>query len=260
MLDEWRAVVLLPYHPSLAPKAPFARTRYRSILRCKEKIYTMMGTNIETMVLQLNGQTLSNNDAYLADYNPKHQDVLHVIDNDPYSKALNGGLDNVNLVQKYVMTEEDYDKRENTYRAFKKKMLAKDPNWKPVGWKPPVKKGLQAEEKLVPQTLEEVQARMKVGDRCQAVGGRRGEVMYIGRIPELAVPEGTEEFVWVGVKLDLAEGKNDGQVKGRRYFQCEANCGAFFKSNLVEAGDFPEDDPFASSDDDDSDEDVMEEL
>jgi hypothetical protein len=30
------------------------------------------------------------------------------------------------------MSDEDYDKRENTYRAYKKKQVAKDPNWKSI--------------------------------------------------------------------------------------------------------------------------------
>ncbi len=38
----------------------------------------------------------------LGAYGPKDHDVLHVVDNDPNSFAANGGLDNVNLVKKYV--------------------------------------------------------------------------------------------------------------------------------------------------------------
>ena len=51
---------------------------------------------------------------------------------------------------------------------------------------------------------------------------------------------GTTEFAkgddWVGVRLtgdSKGKGKNDGSVKGRRYFICEANCGMFVRQNAV---------------------------
>ena len=100
-----------------------------SVLRCKEKIYTMMGTQISTMQLSLNGVPLDNDDVPLGRYNPRHSQVLHVIDNDPYSNARGGGLENVNLVKKYEMSDEDYAKRTNTYLNYKREQLKKNPNW-----------------------------------------------------------------------------------------------------------------------------------
>jgi len=35
----------------------------------------------------------------------------------------------VSLVKKYEISEESYDKRENTYRNFRKKKMQEDPNW-----------------------------------------------------------------------------------------------------------------------------------
>jgi len=80
---------------------------------------------------------------------------------------------------------------------------------------------------------------MTVGDRCEAAGGRRGEVMYVGKVAEL--PLGW----WVGVKYDEPVGKNDGSVKGVKYFDCPENYGGFLRPDLVSVGDYPEDDPFA---------------
>ena len=50
--------------------------------------------------------------------------------------------------------------------------------------------------------------------RCQVrEGAKRGEVMHVGKT----------EFAagwWVGIKYDEPLGKNDGSVKGKRYFTC----------------------------------------
>jgi len=222
----------------------------------KERVYTMHGTAIAHMKLTLNGFPLDNDNETLYSYGAKTGMVLHVTDTDPYSGAKNGGYENVNLVKKYVMTDEDYEKRDNTYRAYKKKMLAKDPNWKPVHLKNGDGSAYKVEEaEENKETLEEANERIKVGNRCQAIGGRRGEVCFIGLVPEIKGMN--PEQVWVGVKYDEPVGKNDGTINGKRYFTADANHGGFVKSRLVEVGDFPEEDPFASDNDD---EDVMEEL
>jgi tubulin-folding cofactor B len=63
---------------------------------------------------------------------------------------------------------------------------------------------------------------------------RRGTIAYIGAVPEIP-----GIGVWVGVTLDEPTGKNDGSVRGKRYFQCGNNCGAFVRPERCEAGDFP---------------------
>ena len=47
---------------------------------------------------------------------------------------------------------------------------------------------------------------------------------------------GTTEFapgIWAGVELDTADGKNDGIVKGMRYFHCDHNHGIFVSPNKI---------------------------
>ncbi|XP_076456377.1 kinesin-like protein KIF13A [Babylonia areolata] len=57
---------------------------------------------------------------------------------------------------------------------------------------------------------------------------KTGVVRFIGTT---AFAEGQ----WVGVELDQAEGKNDGSVKGVRYFRCRKNHGIFVRPKKLEA-------------------------
>lgn len=41
------------------------------------------------------------------------------------------------------------------------------------------------------------------------------------------------EGIWVGINLDEPNGKNNGTVKGVRYFECQPNHGIFIKANQV---------------------------
>jgi len=236
------------------------------------------------MELSINGVLLEDG-KLLRDYNVKDHDVINIVDHDPDSVAANGGLDDVSQVKKYVMSEEEYAKRPNTYRAWKQEMLKKDPNWIPP-WLKKKRDEMAAKRKAEGprETLESVMSRFKVGDRCEcAPGARRGTIAYIGYLGEVNIPVTTtttedgevkteikeEDLpqVYIGVVLDEPLGKNDGTFKGKRYFKCDKNYGAFVKPNAVVVGDFPVRDPFASDEEEGGDkpeekgdEDIMEEL
>ena len=45
---------------------------------------------------------------------------------------------------------------------------------------------------------------------------------------------------WIGVILDEPKGKNDGTVKGKRYFNCKENYGIFVRQTQVAVVDEPE--------------------
>ena len=64
---------------------------------------------------------LSNDEAKLGYYSPSDGMRLHVIDTDPTSLSANGWLEDVSKVEKYVMSDEAYEKREGTYRQWARK-------------------------------------------------------------------------------------------------------------------------------------------
>jgi len=43
-------------------------------------------------------------------------------------------------------------------------------------------------------------------------------------------------YIFSGVTLPEAKGKNDGSVQGKSYFKCNANCGIFVRQNQVHRG------------------------
>jgi len=66
---------------------------------------------------------------------------------------------------------------------------------------------------------------LKVNDRV-VVGNKLGTLRFCG----------TTEFatgIWAGVELDTPDGKNDGTVKGMRYFKCDRNHGIFVSANKI---------------------------
>jgi tubulin-specific chaperone B len=144
----------------------------------------------------------------------------------------------VSGVQKYEMSAADYESRTDSVLAWKKaqKLGRFDPNAPNI------------EQQKVEASYREVQQRgIEQGKRCRLLpedDARRGTVMFVGDVPE--IPGGVG--AWVGVKLDEPTGKNDGSVKGQRYFECGANYGVFVRPERVEIGDFPVLDEFADED------------
>eukprot|EP00116_Pleurobrachia_bachei_P010581 sb/3470843/ len=153
---------------------------------------------------------------------------LHVTD--PNAVSFNEGD-----VEKYEMTKEDYDSREDTVQAFKRKN-------KLGRFNPEVQAKLAAQE----EENKERALKMSVGDRCETKTpnqpARRGEIMFVGETNFKA-------GYWVGVKFDEPVGKHDGLVEGKRYFTCQNKYGAMVQPRYVEVGDFPPEDDDLFSDD-----------
>ena len=216
---------------------------HMTIEELKGKLYRHCGTSPEWMSLVLKDSDgtvlceLADDHRKLGYYGARSGMSIKIVDRNPRSLAIGGGLEDLSLVKKYVMTDEEYDKRENTLRAFKKEKLKQDPTFK-------LFPDRNKKETKAPATKEDA-AEIEVGKRCEVrPGGRRGRVGFVGEV-NFAI--GT----WVGVILDEPLGKNDGSVKGKRYMTCAPRHGSFVDPRNVVCGDFPEvddDDLLTSSD------------
>lgn len=197
----------------------------------KDKLWRKCGTSVNSMSLELYDDSnakisdLSDNSTPLRFYSPFDGYRIHVIDLDPSSVTSGGWLEDTSLVEKYKISDEDYQKRQGTYRKFREKMASQNPS--------------AFEPKITDNYMEDLCANIKVGDRCEVEpGAKRGVVKFVGRAESLA------PGFWVGVQYDEPLGKHDGLVKGTRYFECPPLHGAMVRPEKVKVGDFPERDPF----------------
>lgn len=62
-------------------------------------------------------------------FSPMDGWTIHITDLDPHSLSAGGWLEDVSLVQKYEISEEDYMKREDNFRNWKASKKAADPSW-----------------------------------------------------------------------------------------------------------------------------------
>ena len=109
---------------------------------------------------------------------------LYVVDTDPFALGRNGALHDVSQVKKYVMSDEEYKKRDNTYRAFKERQKQADPNWQSVYQQRAARQqhsssssGGKDDDGAAAESLDELRARISVGSRCVIQpADRRGTV------------------------------------------------------------------------------------
>lgn len=160
-------------------------------------------------------------------------------------------------VEKYVMPDAAYEARTDSVLAWKKalKLGRFDPD-----------AARHEAERAAAHEREARRRGIEVGKRCRVGGddGRRGVVMYVGDVPEIAAASSSGKSTgssgasgegwWVGVRLDEPVGKNDGSIGGRRYWgedednqdpdlgpSCERGMkhGVLVRPDRVEVGDFP---------------------
>jgi len=207
-----------------------------TICQLKGKLELQTGAQAGSMDLEVYNKDnkvvckLDNDDALVGSYPIDDGMRIHVIDR----TGTSGQFEDVSKVEKFEISTEDYEKRSDSVRAFKERM-------KMGRFDPEAQKKREEEEEKQKAEEEAAAAKITVGDRCEVrTAGqptKRGQVMY----------SGSTEFksgLWVGVKYDEPLGKNDGSVKGKRYFECPPKYGGFVKPVNVEVGDFPEEDLF----------------
>lgn len=247
-------VQLFVTHCHLKAQFPEIRLdKHMTVDAVKQRINSMTGTSLHTMVLHLKDSSgrlvgvLEDDSRKLGFYSPENGWSLHVLDSDSTSLAAQGWLEDVSKVTKYEMSEEDYARRDNTYRKYKEQKLKDDPSWtlekemcirRGQPYTPPAQ---------VSPDYQAVEAgQLKVGQRCCVEPGeRRGEIKYVGRVSGLA------EGWWVGVAFDEPLGKGDGSAKGKHYYECTPGHGSFVRPDKVTAGDFPPLDDFSDLGSDD---------
>ncbi|EOA88405.1 hypothetical protein ACJQWK_02083 [Exserohilum turcicum] len=167
----------------------------------------------------------------------EHQTCLAAFPLQPYAEisvgdtrppAARTDFSDLSAVEKYEMPAAEYEHRTDSVLAWKKaqKLGRFDPNAPSIE-----QQKIRASEREVEERGLSVSSRVRLLPESDA---RRGTISYIGLVPEIP---GTG--VWVGVTLDEPTGKNDGSVKGKRYFECSNNCGVFVRPERCEAGDFP---------------------
>lgn len=166
------------------------------------------------------GVELDNDSKLLQDYTPTAYSRLHVLDTRPASERLD--LQN-GPVEAFQLTDEQYDKRSDSVRAWKRQNQ--------LG-----RFDTSANRNDAEASKQQVQERgIVVGARCKVSETKLGTVRYIGAVPEIA---NNSERVWVGVEYDEPVGKHE----GNGYFKAQAKHGAFVKPEMVEIGDFSEED------------------
>ena len=148
------------------------------------------------------GTALDDDAKSLADYGAAQGMALRLVDTD--SQSVSNTLNDESKVDVPKVEA----KADSGFAAFRKKQAKK---------KPPA----------TDETGKELAEALDVGLRITTKSGKAGTIRYIGAIEPL--PKG----YWVGVELDEAAGRNDGEVKGVRLFTCEANHGAVMRPDGV---------------------------
>lgn len=161
----------------------------------KARLKLHVGTPVEhqRLIHKINGtavRELSDNSKMLGFYSVESGHELHIIDTDPFSLSRGGGLTDASLVEKFRMSDDDYDKRSGTMRDYIRKKRAADPTFKlkPKSVPPP---GVAGQPPAIDTSASSV-AGITVGNRCQVMPGkRRGVVMTVGEVT------GLKEGHWV---------------------------------------------------------------
>jgi len=232
-------------------------------------------------------------DRMLGYYSLMHGITVHCVDLDEHSASRGGQYEDVSLVEKYQMSDEEYNKRKGTLRDWARKEKDRDATFSlakharehrelmdarrlmkeglplPPGFEVDASTGDVVRVQPEPESSVTSKKSEEKKDDINAPGpesvegvevGMRCEVSPGGRRGSVAfvgeVPEIGVGGYWVGVVFDEPVGKTDGTVRGgKRYFDApSSNRGGFVQGKNIQVGDFPERDIFDELDSDSEDE------
>ncbi|GAA5836100.1 hypothetical protein JCM3766R1_001965 [Sporobolomyces carnicolor] len=182
--------------------------------------------------------TLDQEDRSLDSYGVREWMTIRVESSDPHARALVGQYTDDSRVEKFELTKEEYEARNDTVLAYK--MRHQLGRFAPTAASASSSHSLETE---LPKDLV-------VGARCEVALStelsRRGTVRFVGPTDFGA----KDESVWVGIEWDEPVGKGNGSVEGKTYFETLPMRASFVRPDKVTVGDYPELDPFAEDDDD----------
>ena len=216
-------------HSHLTFRIPEVRfSLFEPICEIKLSLVKRVGTSVESMELTLKnkmGGVVAKMDdelKCLGYYSPEDGWSIHIVDTDPSSMVAQ--ISDLSAVEKYVMSDEDYESLPSSMRKFLRNLRDNNPE-------------LFSKQEIVtdPDFEKEIADEIKVGERCIMLSdNHRGVVMYVGRVTDLG------QGFYIGVKLDEPYGMNDGSVKGTQYFECPSKYGIFLRPSKIQTGNFPE--------------------
>ncbi|TFK48460.1 hypothetical protein OE88DRAFT_1634688 [Heliocybe sulcata] len=219
-------------------KSPDTRSERRfdlhlTVGQLKGKLELITGIPVPNQAISvLNSETdaqaigaLDDDSKPLGFYGLRDYQVMNVADTNP-SASFTGQLSDVSQVQKFELSESEYQKRQDSVLMYKQRHK--------LG-----RFGEKKDEDNGAVSLPEVN--VQVGARCEVESSeeglsKRGTVRFVG--PTKFAKSG----IWVGIEYDEPFGKNDGSVQGERYFECRPNYGVFVRPEKVKVGDFPVED------------------
>ncbi|KAL2205388.1 tubulin specific chaperone cofactor B [Sarocladium strictum] len=203
-------------------------------LRAKLEPITGIPPSCQKLSIQVPGsapvsvEASDEDSTYLSNFPLRAYAELSVIDTRPPNARPN--LSDTTGVEKYVMPEDEYEKKSDSVLAWKKaQQLGRfDPS------------APSQEAARLSAFEQDIQQRgIEAGKRCRvgADDTRRGTVCFVGEVKQ--IPNGAG--AWVGVMLDEPVGKNDGSIAGVRYFgeQSDLKHGVFVRPERVEIGEYP---------------------
>lgn len=197
-----------------------------------EKLYKLTGIELDDMNIQFvykdkpnQSVEFNKSDLNIDLSNVEKITVLDTNENSIVNQLKQSGLDqNETHSSMFKLSDEEYLKRKDSVLNWKM-------NNKLGRFDPVYNEQLEKNRLLQQQQLQ----KLELNQRClvKSFTGpykeRRGWLRYIGKVPEI-----NNDDIWCGIEFDKPVGKNDGSIKGKRYFgPLNPNYGGFVKPICV---------------------------